>query len=131
VSASRRRAVLDASAVLALLFEEPGAAAVADVVPRATVSAINWIEVWHRCRTVGYDPADVRDRLLGVGLEIAALSVSQAEAAAELREPTRHLGLSLADRCCLVLAIQSGLPALTADAAWTGADVGADVTVIR
>jgi hypothetical protein len=56
---------------------------VAGVVSRATVY---WVEVWHRCRSVGHDPTDVRDRLLGVGLVITALSTSQAEQAGELRE---------------------------------------------
>ncbi len=74
---SRARAVLDASAVLALLFKEPGGQAVVDVVSRAAVSAVNWVEVWQRCRTVGYDPSEARDRLLGVGLVITALSTAR------------------------------------------------------
>jgi PIN domain nuclease of toxin-antitoxin system len=123
--------VLDASAVLALLFGEPGAEAVAGVLSRATVSTVNWVEVWQRCRTVCHDPTDVRDRLLGVGLVITALSAAQAERAGELREATSHLGLSLADRCCLALALDNGLPVLTADGTWAQADVGADVVVIR
>jgi len=128
---SRARAVLDASAVLALLFKEPGGQAVVDVVSRATVSTVNWVEVWQRCRAVGYDPSEARDRLLGVGLVITALSTAQAEWAGELRESTSHLGLSLADRCCLALGLDTGLPVLTADGTWAKADVGADVVVIR
>jgi len=128
---SRARAVLDASAVLALLFKEPGGQAVVDVVSRAAVSTVNCVEVWQRCRTVGYDPSEARDRLLGVGLVITALSTAQAEWAGELRESTSHLGLSLADRCCLALALDTGLPVLTADGTWAKADVGADVVVIR
>jgi PIN domain nuclease of toxin-antitoxin system len=123
--------VLDASAVLALLFEEPGGRAVVDVVSRATLSTVNWVEVWQCCRTVGHEPSDVRDRLLGAGLIITALSTAQAERAAALRESTRHLGLSLADRCCLALALETGLPVLTADGTWPKADVGAEVVVIR
>jgi len=71
-----------------------------------------------------------RDRLLGVGLVITALSTAQVERAGELRESTSHLGLLLSDRCCLALALDTGLPVLTGDGTSAKADVGA-VVVIR
>lgn len=128
---SRTAAVLDASAVLALLFEESGARAVAEVLPRALVSAVNWVEIMQRGLEKGVDPAQDRHRLEAIGLAVVPLTARQAEDAAGLRAATRNLGLSLADRCCLALAREVGLPVLTADAAWDQADVGAAVVVIR
>jgi PIN domain nuclease of toxin-antitoxin system len=44
---------------------------------------------------------------------------------------TAHLGLSLADRACLALAMREGLPVLTGDRAWATLDLGVDVVLIR
>lgn len=45
------------------------------------------------------------------------------------RPRTRGLGLSLADRACLALAIRLAVPAFTADRMW--ADAGVEVRMIR
>ena len=44
---------------------------------------------------------------------------------------TRSAGLSLADRACLALASRLGVPAVTADRAWTTLDVGVEIVCIR
>jgi len=128
---SRIAAVLDASAVFALLFEERGAAAVADALGRAVISAVNWVEVGQRGLEKGIDPTEDRHRLEAIGLAVVPLTVEHAEDAAGLRAVTRHLGLSLADRCCLALARETGRPVLTADAAWADAELGAEIVLIR
>lgn len=128
---TERGAVIDASALLAFLFDEPGADLVAGVLDRSAISTVNWVEVCQRSRERGADVVPARERLVGVGMEIVPLSVVDAELAAELRTRTRDLGLSLADRCCLALGHRSGLRVLTADAAWAAADVGVDVVVVR
>ena len=51
-------AVLDASALLALLYREPGAEAVEEVLDGAAVSAINWSEVLQTLTQRGLRPAD-------------------------------------------------------------------------
>jgi len=50
--------------------------------------------------------------------------------ATELRPLTKHLGLSLGDRCCLALAILENLPAVTADKNWAGLNV-CKIEIIR
>ena len=57
--------------------------------------------------------------------------MATAERAAGLRVAARVTGLSLADRCCVSLASELGVPALTADGAWASLDLGVDVRVIR
>jgi len=56
---------------------------------------------------------------------------AQALAAAEVRNRTKHLGLSLGDRACLALARTRRLPVLTADRAWEKLKVGVEITLLR
>ena len=46
------------------------------------------------------------------------LDAERAAAVAGLEPLTGPAGLSLGDRCCLALALERGVPALTADGAW-------------
>ena len=62
---------------------------------------------------------------------IADFDQSRAIASAILEPKTRQRGLSLADRACLALAIELGLPAVTADRAWRDLDVGVQIRLIR
>lgn len=128
--------MLDASAVLALLFAEEGGAVVAHRLISASISAVSWGEVAQRIVEEGSGSdavEDARGRLEAVGLVIEPYLCEDAEAAARLRPPTKHLGLSLADRSCLALALRLGLPALAADRAWANLppDLRIDVEFVR
>lgn len=48
-----------------------------------------------------------------------------------LRRGTRQAGLSLGERACLALAMQLGVPALTADRSWLSIAPPRQVQVIR
>lgn len=129
-------AVLDASAVMALLHDEEGAeAVVAAIADGATVSAVNWAEVLSNVAADGDDPQEVASRLSVTGEEVViwveALTAADCIEVARLRPVTKALGLSLADRACLALADRLGVPALTTDREWAKADVGAEVRLIR
>lgn len=120
--------MLDASALLALVREEPGAGTVAARLERSVMSAVNWSEVVGPARA---DLRPLRDGLMAAGLRILPFSVEDAEAAGALWAPTRHLGLGLGDRACLALAVRLGVPALTADRAWADLDLDAAIELIR
>ena len=124
-------AVLDASALIALLWDEPGAEAVEPQLGRAVVSAVNWAEVLQRYRAHGIDTEGKRDSVEALGVDVEAFSATDAETVAELWELTRRAGLSLADRACLALARRLGVAAVTADRAWGSVDVGVEVVLIR
>lgn len=123
-------AVLDASALLALLKGEPGAERVAEALERgAYLSAVNLAEVLSKLADWGEDPAEAQARMAQVGLLGAAVEVlpftgEDALEVARLRALTRAHGLSFGDRACLALARRLGLPALTMDGAWAGLDLG-------
>jgi PIN domain nuclease of toxin-antitoxin system len=123
--------VVDASALLALLHAEPGAETVEEAVEHAAVSTVNWSEIYQRSLVRGVDVVGLRSDIEALGLDIVPFTVEDAEQAAELSPPTRHLGLSLGDRACLALALRLGVPALTADRSWLDVDVGVQVETIR
>lgn len=123
--------VIDASALLALLFREAGAEVVKEELPFSVVSAVNISGVLARLGLAGY-PADPFIRTLAAAeVTIAPFDLEQARAAAGLVAVTRPAGLGLGDRACLALALTRSMPALTADRAWAGLSHGIDVRIIR
>jgi ribonuclease VapC len=123
-------AVLDASALRALMLEEPGAEHVEPHVPGGTA---NLGEVVAKLRDLGIAEADVDEIIAAMQLDVHGHDLGAALAAGHLRPATRSAGLSLADRACLALARTLRLPALTADRGWLGvADaVGVRIELIR
>lgn len=111
--------VLDASALLASAFGEPGADLVRREIAGALISAANWSEFVQKVMQTGIATQGMRAELEGAGLRIVPVTVQQAEMAAELWTMTRPLGLSLADRLCLALALTQPSRVLTADRVWT------------
>lgn len=126
-----KRIVLDASALLALLNEEPGADAVRARLEEATISAVNLSEVLAVLMTVGLQPEQARQLLADLALAVAPFDEDQAIRAAKLRESTRAIGLSLGDRACLALGEAHGALVLTADRAWRQFDSPVEIFLIR
>lgn len=130
-------AVLDASAFLAYLRDEPGADEVADAIAGgAAISTANLAEVLSRAADRGADPQRLARQLTERGLLDGAIAVEPLVAAdsveiARLRPLARGHGLSLADRACLALAKRLGLPAVTADTAWSRLDLPIELRPIR
>ena len=125
-------AVLDASALLALLNQEEGSEEVSELVAAgATISAVNLSEVAAKLSLVGMPEALIRAALGPLGLEVASFDAETAYQTALLAGLARAMGLSLGDRACLALAAQAGLPAVTADRAWRPLELSVEVRVIR
>jgi len=124
--------VLDASALLALLQNEPGAEVVADLVPFGAMSAVNLSEVVAKLMDHGVPLEEAREALDGLPIDVHAFDRDAAFAAGALRRVTRGAGLSLGDRACLALAARLGVAAITADRAWASLGNGvARVTLVR
>ncbi|MGH3133407.1 MAG: PIN domain-containing protein [Gaiellaceae bacterium] len=79
----------------------------------------------------GVDGDALRTHFAEAGIAVVPFDGSDAEAAGELLPRTRRLGLPLADRACLALATRLGVPAVTADRAWTSLDLGVEIVCIR
>jgi ribonuclease VapC len=116
--------VLDASALLAHIDDEPGAEAVREAMASgAAISVVNWIEVLTKLVERGEDPelasAEMTTPdLVETAVRIEPVAAEDAIEAARLRPATKDQGLSLADRSCLALATRLEVPVLTADRAW-------------
>jgi ribonuclease VapC len=123
--------VLDASALMAHLNEEAGAATVRKAMKAgAAISVANWAEVLTNAAMAGSDPSQLAAELRPAVIVLPITSADCIEIA-KLRPKTREQGLSLADRACLVLAARLKVPALTADSVWEQAEAPAEVKLIR
>ncbi len=123
--------MVDASALLALLLREPGWERCRRGRAPMT-SAVNWSEVSQKAWSRGVDSAEVLSAVSSAGLGILPLTQERAEGTARLWSATRELGLSLADRACIALALELERPAVTADHTWAALQVeGLDVQCIR
>ena len=124
--------VLDASALLAYLLDEPGAEIVEEAIGEgAAISTVNLAEVLSKLADVGQEPGPAMDRLGVLPIEILPFDEVMAVGSATLRSPTASAGLSLGNRACLALARRLGRRALTADAAWLGLVPDLEIRVIR
>lgn len=123
--------VLDASALLALMNDEPGADAVAEVVEGASMSSVNVAEVISKLVERGLKSGEVHASIEGFGILVHGFTDEDAVATGDLRKSTRHLGLSLGDRACVALAQRLGATVLTADSAWGRGKLPVSVKLIR
>ena len=116
-----KTAVLDASALLALFFDEPSAEKVENLFHQAAeadksllISAVNWAEVLYKMErkhgVQGLAGAKRFERTMP--LDIAPIDLALAESAAHLK--TAH-GLGLADSFAAALAKSKKAELLTAD----------------
>jgi ribonuclease VapC len=125
------QAVLDSSAILALLNGEQGADVVFALAPRAILSSVNAAEVQSRLLRKGADPRRAWESISSSVQAIVPFDLAQAEAAGSLILKTQPYGLSLGDRACLALGIATQSPVYTADRAWAQLQVGVDVRLVR
>jgi PIN domain nuclease of toxin-antitoxin system len=124
-------AVLDASALIALLRKEPGEEKVAAVLTRSCISSVNIAETYGKMVQYGKRLEDVAYQVERLRIPVIPFDAGLARIAASLWEITRPVGLSLGDRACLALALHTGAAAFTTAKEWLTCDVGAKVVNIR
>ncbi len=139
--------VLDASAVLAWLNNEPGAEIVDPSLEDGLITSVNWGEVLYLVSAATRsDPTPTGNDLKRYGLNVVPVNESMAERfvaleAADQRGqqvqaaagvPARkRKRLSVADMCCLSLGLEIGLPVITGDAYWQTLGLGLVITNCR
>ena len=110
--------LLDASAVLAFLWGEPGSERVREAFAGGDVSCTvaNWSEVVAKVFARGGDWNVAEAALVGWGLSLLPLDAQDAVEAGKLWVSQRSL--SLGDRLCLAAGLRRGATIMTADKAW-------------
>jgi ribonuclease VapC len=126
------RIVLDASALLALLNQEPGAETLTpELLSGAAISTVNLAEVHSKLVRRGLSPDDAWEAALGPIREAVPFTAEHARLVGDLVAQTRPLGLSLGDRACLALGLALKAPVYTADKSWKKLKVGSRIHIIR
>jgi PIN domain nuclease of toxin-antitoxin system len=124
-------AVLDSSAILAILLRERVSARVHDVLDGAVMTAVNIAEVLTKLVEADAAMLPEAEALFALFDRIEPFTETHARRAAGLRPRTKEFGLSLGDRACLALALELGAEVYTADQAWAQVEVGCVVHLIR
>jgi PIN domain nuclease of toxin-antitoxin system len=126
------KAVLDASALLAVLFQERGSEKMTDeIMDQAVISTVNLAEVQSKLVKMGHPPENAWSDALLLETEPEPFTAKQAKVAGSLIAATEKFGLSLGDRSCLALAIALKAPVYTTEQVWKNLKVGVPIHVIR
>lgn len=127
----RRAFLLDASAVLAVIFQEAGGDSVAQILSRSLITELNLAEVLHVVTRDGHlrSRDDIAQDLKAAGLEVVSVEASPLRVAELLSLPpvvkTKRDGkenryrLSLGDAVCIAVAEYRGETlVITGEEAW-------------
>lgn len=116
--------VLDASAILAVLYSEPAQEQIRERIRGADVrvGAVNVSEVSAKLAKAGLEKGEVREALGALSPTVHPFDEDLALEAGALSLATRERGLSAGDRACLALANSLGVEALTTNGDWEGLD---------
>ena len=126
------RCVLDASAILAVLLQEPGHEKLtAALLSEAVASTVNIAEVQTKLVRRGGAPDEAWSDAVSVIRELVAFDEAQARRDGGLVAQTQSLGLSLGDRACLALGVTLRSPIYSADRSWKRLSVGVPIHIIR
>ena len=123
--------VLDSSAVIAFLFDEPGTEVVRGILDEACMSTVALAECLGRLARSGTMTPAAMEQFRGTGLEIVPFDEAQAEIAGSLIMPARPLNIGLGDCCTIALAIMRKCPLVTGDREWRRLNLPVDVRLIR
>lgn len=126
-----KETVLDATAVLAVLNDEPGAAKVAPLLPRAVLSSVNLAEVVSKLADAGIPEKSIHMVIAELGITVIPFDEQLAFSTGFLRLTTSDYGLSLGDRACLALGKYLHRPVLTADRMWSALKLDVTIQLIR
>jgi ribonuclease VapC len=123
--------VLDASAVLALIHREKGHEIVRHHLAGAMISSVNYSEVLKKTIERGGSVNATTYHLENFALNIVSFDAHLAVKTAELWPAGKKLGLSLADRACIALAMEQKAKLLTTDKDWSKTDIDVAWMFIR
>lgn len=123
--------VLDASALLALVQNEKGAAVVIEHLASSVICSVNYSETISKLLRHNVPFSDAKNIVMDLAIPVIDFDGEMADESAKFKEQTRSNGLSLGDCACLALAKVYGYDVITADAIWKKANSGVNIVLIR
>ena len=126
-----KRRVVDTSAIMAILLDEPGQDIAAKLASGGLLSSVNFAEILTKCVEKALPPDVARIYVRDANIEIVAFGAEDALVSAVLFAKTRKGILSLGDRACLATAIPRKATVVTADRAWATLDLPCPIELIR
>ena len=123
--------VFDASVVLAVARNEPGAERVVSLRERAVISTVNATEVYAKLLAGGMSEREIGTGLQTIVRRTIAFDDAQMRSAAAIHAQTRAYGLSLADCACLALGRELSVAVYTADRKWSELSLGIAIEQVR
>ena len=125
--------VLDASALIALLKNEPGGEQVDRFLMArdCVMSSVNLAEFVSKMVREEGNASKALEIVRDLPLTVTPYGTEDAAETGALALHTRHLGLSLGDRACLALAKKLDALAVTTDRPWLQLDIGVKIECVR
>jgi ribonuclease VapC len=113
------KVILDSSALLALIKNEEGSSIVEGLLGSVVMSSVNVSEVAAILLDSEMSVEQSSEAIEPFVDYIIDFDFEYSVLCADLKKPTKHLGLSLGDRACIALGIKLKLPIYTADKIWS------------
>lgn len=124
--------ILDSSALIALIRNEPGAEIVENLLGNIIMSSVNIAETAAILLAPEMTQEECELLIAPFISSTIQFNTQQAYITASLRSQTKHLGISLGDRACLALGILKNYPVYTADKIWSELNIpGLNIILIR
>ena len=125
------RYVLDSSALIALINDEPGSERVKRALSGSIMSAVNVSEVVAVLIRLSMPQDKIHTVITNLVHAVIPFNDEQAYVAGYLYAETQVKGLSFGDRACLSLGKAKNMPVLTSDRKWGEVNCGVNVEIFR
>ncbi len=127
-----KQAILDTSAVIALLKREPGYKLLEDIIASSSISSVNLSEFVSVLTRANIPAHEIDEIITDIIPEIIPFSEDIAILAGKLISYTKEYGLSLCDRACIATGIYYDIAIYTSDKIWAGLKIkNANIKLIR
>ena len=123
-----KKAVLDASAIIAFVRRERGHEIVQQWLTDATICAVNYAEALQKLADTDHERMLMHAAIANLRVAIIDFDRQLADCVASIYPHTTK-GISLADRTCLALGMEPGAPVVTGDHKWS--ELPLDLEVIQ
>lgn len=125
--------LLDSSALIALLKQEPGYKKINEVLAHSAISTVNQCELVSIFARNDMSEEEINDIITDIVPEVIPFCENISIKAGKLSRFTNAYGLSLGDRACIATAEYYKMPVYTTDKIWAELkkNVSIPITIIR